>query len=391
MVLLHQASTSGSPALDQFGAIAQTLHRLGFHPTPLKGKKPALPRKWQRPGSNSDIAQWSTRYASANTGILTGAVVAVDIDIINSDEADEAQEICFNILGHSDFIRFGQAPKRMLFYRTDTPQRKLIAGKVEIMGQGQQVAVYGMHPDTRQSYWWPHRDILSVSSIHDLPLITETQIAAVHQALLKQQNLSTPLPPLSSSSSPLTALEQALGEMPEGAPAPSNIVPSRASIHSRHPEVGSRNTTIFALARAAAPGCESDDELLTRMLTENEGFSTPLPLSEVKSSVGSAWRYRSEGRLMLPGKQAVVLALDQESVRKLARTPYAGMLLWVLKATRKNQPFEVPQQATGKDLKWSPSTVKAALDKLIKEGHLHDAGTAPAKPPHKGARLYRFG
>ena len=46
---------------------------------------------------------------------------------------------------------------------------------VEILGKGQQLVAYGIHPDTQQEYYWP-KDCPTTVPIYDLPTISAEQI-----------------------------------------------------------------------------------------------------------------------------------------------------------------------------------------------------------------------
>jgi AAA domain len=76
--------------------------------------------------------------------------------------------------------RVGEAPKRAFLFRTNAPfsklQQKLTAPdgsshKIEILGDGQQVVVDGVHPDTRRPYEWAGGEPWTVPRA-DLPEIT---------------------------------------------------------------------------------------------------------------------------------------------------------------------------------------------------------------------------
>jgi hypothetical protein len=89
---------------------------------------------------------------------LTRLAPAIDIDILNP-EAAEAVEERGNFL-----VRTGKAPKRAILLRTLEPFKKLQAlliapngdteQKIEILGDGQQLVVAGIHPDTKRPYTW---------------------------------------------------------------------------------------------------------------------------------------------------------------------------------------------------------------------------------------------
>ena len=75
--------------------------------------------------TDESSSTWEDKYADAtNTGILTRITPAIDIDVLDPDVADELQKLAEHMIGISP-VRIGQAPKRALLYRTDTPFDKL--------------------------------------------------------------------------------------------------------------------------------------------------------------------------------------------------------------------------------------------------------------------------
>jgi hypothetical protein len=130
----------------------------------VNGKAPSIPGWQDIQATNPVIDSWADKYAGAtNTGILTRAVPAVDIDVLDPAVADELQKIAEQIIGTSA-VRIGQAPKRAMLFRTDAPFDKISTPiytspdgrkhKVEILCRGQQMVVRGIHPDTHAPYTW---------------------------------------------------------------------------------------------------------------------------------------------------------------------------------------------------------------------------------------------
>jgi hypothetical protein len=85
-------------------------------------------------------------------------------------------------------LRYGRKPKAAILFRTDKPFKKvkleLVAPdgstdqKLEFLGDGQQVVVHGVHPDTREMYQWVDGDPGKVSR-DKLPLIDEAEAKAL--------------------------------------------------------------------------------------------------------------------------------------------------------------------------------------------------------------------
>ena len=139
------------------------------HPDPKgAGKAPTLP-DWQKVTAAAltpDVVRsWSQRHRETNTGLICGHLAVVDIDVPVAELAERLKEVAFALLGRTPFIRIGRSPKLALCYRAAAPVRKLLTHElflpdgtklqVEILGEGQQVVAYGIHPDTRQPYSWP--------------------------------------------------------------------------------------------------------------------------------------------------------------------------------------------------------------------------------------------
>jgi len=149
-------------------AARQALLKNGYEPTPLVGKRPVLDQ-WQnsRPTAQ-DIAAWERTHPNAtNTGILTRLVPAVDDDVLDQEVADIIHGWIKELIprGHPELLRIGRFPKRAILFRCDKPFSKISTGKwidekgiehqLEILCDGQQLAVYGTHPDTNEAYLWP--------------------------------------------------------------------------------------------------------------------------------------------------------------------------------------------------------------------------------------------
>ena len=178
-----------------------SLWRNGYTPIPVTGpdyrhKKVLSPGKqpffkdWQNVGATiaeAMIVNWpATAKNHPNTGVLCGNLVAVDIDVLRPDLATALDALAEAMLGPTPLHRVGKAPKRLRCYRTDAPMRKmetaalLIDGEpaqIEIMGEGQQVVAYGIHPGTKKPYQWPGETPLTVP-LSELPTIAEPSLRA---------------------------------------------------------------------------------------------------------------------------------------------------------------------------------------------------------------------
>jgi RecA-family ATPase len=170
--------------------LRQRLRRLGYSPIPVEGKRPAS-KEWEKKhgATNEEISLWPKSYPYAgNTGALTRLMPTLDIDI-----ADEAAADAIEALAREEFeergnilVRTGQAPKRAIPLRTDTPfpkqSRNVTAPngeeyKIELLCDGQQVVVDGIHPKTEKPYAW-HGGTPTEIPLGELPYINAEQAAA---------------------------------------------------------------------------------------------------------------------------------------------------------------------------------------------------------------------
>jgi hypothetical protein len=170
----------------------QQLRLAGFSPLPLVGKCPVL-NNWQKriDTTQAEIESWSKRYPDAgNTGVLTRLTPCFDIDILDPEAAAALEKLVRERFEEHGYIliRFGRAPKRAIPFRTDAPFRKILvkvlapdgsAGqKLELLGDGQQVVVDGIHPDTGKAYAW-HGGSPGEIKHEDLPCIHEDEARAL--------------------------------------------------------------------------------------------------------------------------------------------------------------------------------------------------------------------
>jgi hypothetical protein len=160
----------------------------GYAPIPVNGKRPPM-KGWSELGGASadDIRAWDRAFPyAASTGILTGLVPALDIDVTNEEAAEAVETLTrerFEEIGHF-LVRTGRAPKRAILFRTDTPFKKITAEliapngdsgqKLEFLCDGQQLVAFGLHKDTKQPYRW-HGGEPGKIKREDLPYIHEQQ------------------------------------------------------------------------------------------------------------------------------------------------------------------------------------------------------------------------
>jgi hypothetical protein len=115
---------------------------------------------WRRHEATvADVRRWSVDGASV--GLRANRFPGVDIDCTDPQLAQLIEDAALATLGPAP-VRIGRAPKRLLMYRTSEPfsRMRLFIKKgkeqhmVEILGEGQQFLVHGVHPVTGQPYRW---------------------------------------------------------------------------------------------------------------------------------------------------------------------------------------------------------------------------------------------
>jgi hypothetical protein len=161
----------------------------GFWPVPQKGKEPNLVG-WQNTRADDDtIRNWERhRSWETNTGLQTRDSPAIDVDIMHAEAAEAAEALIRERFGARGciLIRVGMAPKRAVLMRAGAPFGKIKKAftasdgskhKIEILGDGQQLVVHGIHPDTKRPYTWTGGEPWTVDR-SELPEITEAEARA---------------------------------------------------------------------------------------------------------------------------------------------------------------------------------------------------------------------
>jgi len=173
-----------------------TLER-GYLPIPVNGKRPLFP-EWQKTTATPEMIRgWEReRPNDRSTGILTRIAPAIDIDILDAGGVEIVESVVRRHFADKGKLlrRVGKAPKCAFPFRAEEPFEKLLLGlwapgepepkelkdckhRIEILGDGQQMVVHGIHPDTNQPYAWTGGEPWTVGR-DELPLLTEAEAAA---------------------------------------------------------------------------------------------------------------------------------------------------------------------------------------------------------------------
>jgi putative DNA primase/helicase len=131
-----------------------------------------------------DVQQWI--QDGANVGLRAGRFPGLDIDSLNEHIVAKVKELAWEVLGPAP-IRIGKAPKTLLMYRTDEPfarMRITLEGEkethlIEMLGDGQQYLVHGIHATTLRPYSWP----LEPPNADQLTPVTAEKVNALFLAI----------------------------------------------------------------------------------------------------------------------------------------------------------------------------------------------------------------
>ena len=129
------------------------------------GEKRPYGKDWESTVHGPKRIEAAIRKGRANFGIglKTRLTPGVDIDCYDRDIVDHMVAFVTDLCGET-LQRVGLPPKTLLLYRTRRPFAKVQSSayrddedrsvKLEVMGDGQQVVAFHIHPDTKQPYRW---------------------------------------------------------------------------------------------------------------------------------------------------------------------------------------------------------------------------------------------
>ena len=120
------------------------------------------------------ISSERVAFPNSSTGLRTGALVGVDIDLANEEHWPKLAELAVSVLGYTPLTRRGSKGV-LAAYRNPNPMGKITVRcklnnksvtLVEILGRGQQFVAFGIHPRTKQPYQW-----LGIDHDPDFPVV----------------------------------------------------------------------------------------------------------------------------------------------------------------------------------------------------------------------------
>ncbi len=190
-----------NPNYWRYGQIAPQLLRQGYQPIPLypESKQPAV-NGW--PDYRYDQSNLDNRscprhdgdtiiFPDFATGIVTGKVLGLDIDVRDTKIVRKLKALADRMLGAGP-DRVGNPPKFLRVYRTETPFKKIRsrgfvlpgekprakgykANAVEVLAEGQQFVAEAIHNKTGKAYRWSIAGGLLVTPVSSLTVCTEAQ------------------------------------------------------------------------------------------------------------------------------------------------------------------------------------------------------------------------
>jgi predicted P-loop ATPase len=236
----------------------------GYKPVPVMGKRPLLP-DWRGAAASADLAElerWTTTFSypnakggqsfyrgdqHTNTGLLCGALIGLDIDVLVPALAEKLEALAVQMLGATPLRRVGKAPKLLLCYRAgegiskmETPELTLPDGskaQVEVLAEGQQFVAYGIHPDTGREYEWTESGP-DVVPLADLPQTTGAALRGF----------------LAAAESVLRAAGGQTEKDRQKAEAPAQAVPPASPVRHTQPKRGAAGSAFFQEVNRRALG-----------------------------------------------------------------------------------------------------------------------------------------
>jgi len=326
------------------------------------GKKPLV----RQPGKFGirAVQDIFSKFPNAELGFYCGrrnGLTVVDVD----DARDTELQRAIDTYGNSPIIVETASGKHHLYYRYDGERRSIRPDKehaIDILGEG---GICIAPPSVRNdgAYRFERGGL---SDLANLPTI-------------RRQALADLVPTLSHRT-----------ENPVSGTSAEVIYD------------GTRNAELATVARYIASGLSSLDEHLTKVREANAALcKPPLDDDEVRKIARSAWRYKIEGRLMVPGMASAILLPrdDLDQLLRAGETDALALLAQFRKAHigRRNV-FAASPKALERDRligSWNHHRYRNATRKLCELDFLEkisNGGKGPNDPAlYSFKKGYRFG
>ena len=279
-----------------YGAAALRLFDNGYEPLPVVpgAKRPALSRWTGVAIDVASVTRWTRRYPDHGIGLRTGALVGIDIDVLDPELAHHVDQLVRSQFQET-LMRVGKWPKRLLLYRTKQLFPKMSVQGVEVLGAGQQFVAFGIHPETGHPYHWPDGETPLEIPFEKLPLVD----AAACEQLLAEVSALLP-PPAGVSTSPrrrglagsgaVAPVRDADGRVADGRDAWL----SRIAFHAVSDAVARREPLDQATLATAVWERFAATSNLSR---PRKGGAAPYTRADAARKLGDKLRLLAEGRL----------------------------------------------------------------------------------------------
>lgn len=169
--------------MQYFKDFGPKLFENGYEPIPVvpNAKRPSI-KNWNDIEITGDmVSGWANNgKAEDSTGTRCRYLPTLDIDVQHRAFVEQIVAEADSVLGRT-VRRVGALPKAALFYRCSEPFTKMSSRvyvspdgkrhKVEILGDGQQCVVFGVHPDTKKPYRFVGKNLAEVHR-DELPIMT---------------------------------------------------------------------------------------------------------------------------------------------------------------------------------------------------------------------------
>lgn len=124
-----------------------------------------------------------------STGLRTGHLAAVDIDLHDRVHAEAIRIMVEDFLGPTPLWRVGSKGYMLSYWNPGTTIGKTqirADGKtlVEVFGQGNQYVAFGVHPTTKRPYEWVNGYDPLTLRLDQLPTVTAQQLRELHALLI---------------------------------------------------------------------------------------------------------------------------------------------------------------------------------------------------------------
>ncbi len=147
------------------------------------GQKGPRDKNWTAGSSLEQLLNASNDYL--NTGLLCSGLRVFDVDEEDPKKAAEIEKAAQGIIGSIGPKRYRDNSNKFAIIcraKKGKPKKRLNGNrKVEVLGDGQQLIVHGLHPSGFRYVWQDDRS-LENTSLEDVPEVTEEQTSKLLEA-----------------------------------------------------------------------------------------------------------------------------------------------------------------------------------------------------------------